>query len=446
MNLNERRKYLRVQRMRYLEADRTGRGQLLDEMEQVTQLDRKTLIRLMKHDPIRRPRQRQRGRTYGSAVQDAIRVVAESLDYICAERLTPALASTALLLAEHGELRVSDELVGKLESISVSTVKRILAHMGRDERRLPRRGPERATRVMREIPTRRIPWNVEQPGHFETDSVHHGGMSTQGDYVYTVQMIDVATAWSERVAVLGRSALVIEAGCRRILARLPFPIVELHPDNGSEFLNNHLYRFFKDSVPGLQFTRSRPWHKDDNRFVEQKNSSLVRAYLGFERLDTVAHVELMNQLYDRMWLYYNFFQPVLHIHEKRLLVTEGERPRVRRIYDAARTPFERVCATGAIPAEKRQQLEELKRRTNPRQLRLEIYSLIDAIMALPAASEQQDVALTLPALAQLSPVLQIACPNQQTAHEFIALRLPAGHQKKGQSRCTPGSIDPCPAV
>jgi len=408
MNLDERRKYLRMQRVRYLEAGRAERGRLLDEMEQVTQLDRKTLIRLMRHDPVRKPRQVQRGCTYDAVVQDAIRVVAESLDYICAERLTPALASTAMLLAEHGELRLSDELMYKLERISVSTVKRILVHLGRDERRLHRRGPERATQVMREIPTRRIPWNVQEPGHLEADSVHHGGMSSQGDYVYTIQMIDVATGWSERVAVLGRSALVIEAGCRRILARLPFPILEFHPDNGSEFLNNHLYRFFKDTVPGLQLTRSRPWQKDDNRFVEQKNNSLVRAYLGFQRFDTVAHVELMNELYDCMWLYYNFFQPVLHIHEKKLLVTEGERPRVHRIYDAARTPFERACASGAIPAEKRQQLEELRRHTNPRQLRLEIYALIDAIMALPAASEQQDVALTLPALAQLSPVLQMA--------------------------------------
>jgi hypothetical protein len=134
----------------------------------------------------------------------------------------------------------------------------------------------------------------------------------------------------------------------------------------------------------------------------------VRSYLGFERLDTVAHVELMNELYDRMWLYYNFFQPVLHIHEKTILLTEGERPRVKRYYDAARTPFERVCATGAIPAEKRQQLEQLRRRTNPRQLRLEIYTMIRAVIALPAASEQQDVALTLPALNQISKILQMA--------------------------------------
>jgi hypothetical protein len=245
MNLDERRKYLRVQRVRYVEASRSERGRLLDEMEQVTQLDRKTLIRLMKHDPVRKRREVQRGCIYGSAVQDAIRVVAETLDYICAERLTPGLAPTAALLAEHGELLLSDELMYKLERISISTVKRMLAHLGRDERRLPRRGPERATQVMREIPARRIPWNVQEPGHMEADTVHHGGMSSQGDFVYTIQMIDVATGWSERVAVLGRSGLVVQAGCQRILARLPFPILEFHPDNGSEFLNNHLYRFFR---------------------------------------------------------------------------------------------------------------------------------------------------------------------------------------------------------
>jgi IS30 family transposase len=127
---------------------------------------------------------------------------------------------------------------------------------------------------------RRIPWDTTEPGHFEVDLVQHGGPHPTGDYVYTLQMVDVATGWSERVAVLGRGQRRMEEGFRRILARLPFPIKELHPDNGPEFLNHHLVRFFGETLTGLQLSRSRPYQKNDNRFVEQTNATLVRAYFG----------------------------------------------------------------------------------------------------------------------------------------------------------------------
>jgi hypothetical protein len=404
MTINERCKYLMRMRLRYVQAKRKERSRLLDEMEEVTELHRKSLVRLMKADPVRKPRQRQRGRTYDCEVDDAIRVIAETLDYICAERLTPSLLPTARLLIEHRELAVSARVLELLGQISVRTVKRILSRIRQDERRLPRRGPERALQIMREVPAERIPWNIVEPGHCEVDLVHHCGPSASGDYLHSLQMTDVATGWSERVAVLGRSGLVMEAGFRRILARLPFALLELHPDNGSEFLNNHLWRFFKDQLPGLYFSRSRPWQKNDNRFVEQKNQSLVRAYLGFDRLDSLAHVQLVNQLYDKMWLYYNLFQPVLHTVEKSLLTAEGRRPHLKRRYDTAQTPFERVCATNAITPERRQLLEQLRQQTNPRRLRQQIYALIDAIAALPLAEGPVDVRAAGAILAQPVPL------------------------------------------
>jgi hypothetical protein len=122
----------------------------------------------------------------------------------------------------------------------------------------------------------RIAWDQAEPGHFEVDLVHHSGPTTNGDYVHTLQLIDVATGWSERVAVLGRSYRAMVGGFERVLERVPFAVRELHPDNGPEFLNDHLVRFWADRVPGLTLSRSRPYHKNDNRFVEQKNHSLVR--------------------------------------------------------------------------------------------------------------------------------------------------------------------------
>jgi hypothetical protein len=203
---------------------------------------------------------------------------------------------------------------------------------------------------------KRIPWNEPEPGHFETDLVHHCGPSASGEYVHTLQLVDVTTGWSERVAVLGRSYRVMRAGFERCLERLPFSVLELHPDNGSEFFNHHLIRFFRDVVQDVDLSRSRPYFKNDNRNVEQKNSTLVRAYLGYDRLDTVEQTRVLNLLYDKMWLYYNFFQPVMHLAEKTVIPVEGRSARVKRRYDQAQTPFDRLCATNAISNQNRHRL------------------------------------------------------------------------------------------
>ena len=401
MTLNERRKYLRLIKKRYLKASNFERGRLLDEMEAITGLHRKSLIRLISGSLERKPRHKQRGRTYGPEVDDALRVISESLDHICAERLQPNLVWMANQLAQHGEMKVSEPLLDQLSRISVSTVRRILSRLGQDEPRLPRKGPAQANRVAREIPMRRIPWNERQPGHFEVDAVHHCGVSSSGHYVHTIQMVDVATGWAEQVATLGRSYLVMEDGFRRMLARLPFPVLEIHPDNGSEFLNAHLVRFWKEMVKGVTLSRSRPYHKNDNRFVEQKNSTLVRAYLGVARFDTAAQTNAINQLYEKMWVYYNFFQPVMRLSEKITqpsLSAQGQPSRIKRRFDQARTPFHRLCETDAIAEEEKEQLRTLRDQVNPRQLRQEIYQLIDHhIFLLPPAvpGKTEDVYETL---------------------------------------------------
>jgi hypothetical protein len=397
MTIDERRKYLRKMQERYLQADRQERGRLLDEMEAVTDLHRKSLIRLMKGSLERKAHRRQRGRTYGPEVDDALRIIAESMDYICAERLTPNLPWLAQHLADHGEMTVSGALLEQLDAISVSTVERILARLRQDEPRLSRRSPRPTNHLLRDVPMKRIAWQEQEPGHLEVDLVHHCGPSASGEYVHTIQMIDVATGWSERVATLGRSYLVIEDGFKRILCRLPFAVHEIHPDNGSEFFNNHMLRFWHGLKPKPQLSRGRPYHKNDNRFVEQKNSTLVRAFLGYDRFDTVAQTLAVNQLYDKMWIYYNLFQPVMRLTEKTWLREEGQPSRVKRRFDKAASPFDRVCALKAILPERKEQLEILRGQTNPRQLRQEIYDLIDYIASLPGAvpGVTEDVRRTL---------------------------------------------------
>jgi hypothetical protein len=376
MTVDERRKCLKRLQGRYLAATREERSRLLDELAELTGMHRYSVVRLLKGASLERQRRRQqRGREYGAAVDDALRVIWESLDYVCAERLTPALVSTAEQLARHGELRVTEELLEQLGRISVASVQRRLTRLGQDTMRLPRRGPDRANKVAKAIPMRRIPWDTADPGHFEVDLVHHSGPSSSGELVHTFQMIDVATGWSERVALLGRGQRAMEVGTHQILARLPFPVKELHPDNGPEFLNHHLVRIWGEAITGLTLTRSRPYQKNDNRFVEQKNDTLVRAYLGQARLDTAEQCAALNALYDQMWSYYNLFQPVLHLVEK-----THDGVRTRRRWDHAATPFARLLATNTLDPAVRERLEQLYADTNPRALRHTIQAGLNALL------------------------------------------------------------------
>lgn len=205
-------------------------------------------------------------------------------------------------------------------------------------------------------------------------------------------MLDVASGWSECVAVLGRSYLVMQDGFERIQRRLPFPIREIHPDNGSEFLNAHLVRYWQDKVKA-ELSRSRPYHKNDNRFVEENNFSLVRAYVGYGRLDTVEQSRLLNLLYDKLWLYHNFFQPVMRLQEKR---SKQASTRMQRIYDLAQPPLDRLIPAKALSPHQQAYLLALRRSTNPLALRQEIQSLLDILSSLPCAQEGQveDVRLT----------------------------------------------------
>lgn len=388
MTIEERYKYLRMMQKRYQDAGRKEQGELLAEMEEITKLHRKSLIRMMNGLVIRKRREKQRGQEYGRELDTALGVISRSMDHPCAERLQPNLGWMADQLVEHRELVITTAVREQLDRVSVSTVQRRLERMKID-RRLPKRRPEEANRWRREVPARRIAWDEKEAGHFEVDLVHHCGLSASGQYVHTLQMVDVATGWSERVAVLGRSYLAMQDGFERILARLPIPVREIHPDNGSEFFNDHIKAFWFGVSPQLQWSRSRPWQKNDNRFIEQKNDSLVRAYLGYRRLDTVAHTNLLNYLYDLMWVFHNFFQPVMRLEEKVSITSPDKHHRVIRRFDRARTPFDRLLEKDILVDQCKEYYLDLRRQTNPLRLREQFHTLIHELLNLPEADEKQ---------------------------------------------------------
>ena len=380
MTVDERRKYLKLVAPRYRRASRAERGLLLTEMASVTGLHRKSLLRLIHGPSLERApkRTRVRRRRYGAAVGEVVRVVWESLDYVCAERLTPTLVATAQQLARWEELVLTKEVAAHLADISRSTVQRLLQHFQRDLPKLPRRKPQPSNQLLRPVPMERLSWATSAPGSFETNLVHHCGSLAAGEYVHTLQLVDIATGWSERVAVLGRSQAAMVAGFQQVQQRLPFPITHLHPDNGSEFFNDHLIRYFGETMTGLRLSRSRPYRKNDNRFVEQKNATLVRAYVGYERLDTLGQWTALGALYDQLWVYYNLFQPVLHLVGKE--VVNGK---LRRTWDQAQTPYQRLLASGVLSPDQETRLARLYAETNPRQLRNTIYQAVERLWQHP---------------------------------------------------------------
>ena len=394
MTINARFEYLRVMQAKYRVApDRKTKSQLLDEMESVTHKGRKHLIALMNGPTIRRRRRSgERRRTYDDEVAQAVEKVADALDWICPERLQPTLRKTAEHLIRFGEMEVTPEVLDKLGSISVATLGRVLARI-RPTERLPRAYPGRRaeTSAQQAVPISIIPWNESELGHFEVDLVHHGTPDADGRLVCTIQFIDVLTGWSERFAIMGHGFSAIWDAIQRFRRRCPIPVRELHFDNGSEFINRALIAHFGKEMVHVRQTRGRPGHHNDNRFVEQKNSSLVRAYLGSLPLHTPAQRLALDQLYQDMWLYYNFFQPVLRQTERKPVRGSDGIVRIRRKQDRARTPLDRLLsAQPPISRQTGQQLLQLYHQTNPLALKRAIHAQIKALVSMVPDSEKEE--------------------------------------------------------
>ena len=393
MTINAQFEYLRVMQAKYrMAADRKTKSELLDQMESVTHLGRKYLIALMNGPPLRRRKRcRERQRVYDDEVTQAIEGVADALDWICAERLQPTLRQTAERLIAFGEMEATSVVLDKLERISIATVGRILRHI-RPRERLPRAYPGRRaeTSAQQAVPISIIPWDEPEPGHFEVDLVHHGTSDADGKRVCTIQFIDVLTGWSERFAIMGLVFPAIWGALQSFVRRCPIPARELHFDNGGEFINFALIAYFGKELVHTAQTRGRPGHHNDNRFVEQKNSSLVRAYLGSLPLHTSAQRRALDQLYEDMWLYYNFFQPVLRQTERTAVRGPDGVIRIRRKQDRARTPLERLLsAKPPISRETRERLLKLYNQTNPLALKRSIHAQIKTLIAMATQSEKE---------------------------------------------------------
>jgi hypothetical protein len=389
MGIAERYQYLRRMKTEYAAADRETKAQLLDRIEEYTGLHRKSISRRLGSSLEVQTRSRERGVSYGPEVDATLAVIWETLDYACPQRLKPNLVSTGRMLAQHGELQWSARLEAQLGAISVSSIGRHLPPRPVEGRQRQPAAP--LNRYQQAIPAYRIPREIKEPGHFELDLVHHCGDHTCGEYVYTLQITDVATHWCGFRAILGRSYVVVADALAYLFARLPFPVVELHPDNGSEFLNAHLLAFLECGYAALAYSRSRPGCPNDNRLVEERNGSSVRRWLGDRRLDTVLQTRWLNTIYDHLYIYHNYFTPVLRQVGKQWMPPTTERQGyLKRTHAPARTPLDQL-ADLALPALAAacQALCAARQQINPRQLHRDIQQAFDRLFTYPGAKPGQ---------------------------------------------------------
>ena len=354
------REYTEAVRGRYLWASKKEKGRILDEFTKVIGYHRKAAIRLLRRgNQPKANKKRGRPRQYGAAVVGALRVAWEATDRLCSKRLHPFLPELIKALRRHGDSTMTVEIEAQLCRMSPSTIDRLLHPW----RRLGGRRPLTTTRpgslLKSSIPIRTFAdWQEDCPGFLEVDLVSHCGESTEGFYLTTLSTVDVASGWSECIGVWGKGQQRVGSAVHRVRQRLPFPLLGLDSDNGSEFINQHLYTYCQRE--GITFTRSRSYKKNDSCHVEQKNWSVVRRLIGYDRYNSRAALEALNRVYDLLRLYVNFFQPVMKLVSK---TRHGAK--VHKVYDTARTPYQRLLEAGVLTEAKQQELAAIYYGLNP---------------------------------------------------------------------------------
>jgi len=363
--MNARNQYLKVLQGKYfMTKSRKEKSSILDEYCGNTGQNRKYIIRKIK-STISLTVKRRGGKKviYDGYVKTALAKIWDIFDEPCGQRLAPLLKTEVDRLRQLEEIFVSNEVAEKLKKISPRTIDRALKrqkhalHLNRKHRQ------KRNPLIYQRIPVKAGGWDRTLPGQVQVDLVEHCGQSPSGLYGNTLSCAEIAFGWWEGEVVLGSGQ---ERSCDaldRARRRMPFKWVHVHPDNDSSFINWHLLRYCE--AEGIQFSRSRPYKKNDNSFVEQKNSTHVRAVIGHLRYDTEKELAIVNSLYrNELGLYKNFFQPVMKLKEK-----IRDKGKVHRKYDTPKTPYQRIMESEHISKEIKEKLTKLYQSINPAQLK-----------------------------------------------------------------------------
>jgi hypothetical protein len=340
------------------------------------------LIGKLAHPPKPQPGKRgPRKATYGTDVVTPLVKLWKIFDYPCGQRLAPAIEQEVENLRKANEIKCSNEVAAKLMLISPRTIDRLLARekqvLGLRQNRNPSSHPLLYQKILMKVASE---WDTEQIGNLQVDYVLHSGRSVRGEFLHTISAVDIATGWWEAEAILRRTQENTCNGLDSIRKRLPFRVLEIHPDNDTGMINDLVWRYCKNAR--IKMSRSRPYKKNDNCWVEQKNWTHVRKVVGYRRMDSTEELEIVRECYAKVCLYKNYFQPTMKLVEK---IREGGK--IRRKYDEPRTPYQRMMESDQIAASSKKKLKQQYESMNAAELRRQVEEsrnrLFDAIEGKP---------------------------------------------------------------
>ena len=369
MSLKSKRELLEVVRSRYLKASKLEKQRMLDEFTYATGYHRKYAIRVL--NPQVQVQKHLKGKTKGyktiycGEVVQALEQIWEIYGHICSKRLQPFLPEAIKVLERCQEIEISKETKELLLKISSASIDRCLRPVRiKSPHGLSTTKPGSLLKNL--IPVRTFTaWDEERPGFMEIDLVAHCGDSTAGQFLNTLTCTDLCTGWTDITGLPHRSQEAVCDAIHRLRQRLPFPLLGIDSDNGSEFINDLLYRYCLTEK--ITFTRSRPYKKNDQAHVEQKNWSVVRHTVGYDRWETEQELTILESIYDELRPYINFFQPSFKLIAKERIGNQS----LKR-YDTAKTPYQRILERKDISLEPKARLMNLYLQLNPAQLRRQI--------------------------------------------------------------------------
>lgn len=366
MSQRSKKELTEVVRGRYLKASKKKKIQILNEFVAATGYHRKHAIRLLNHGTAPRLlKKKGRPKKYTGEVVQALIEIWEICGRICSKRLQPYLPEILAVLERHEEMKLGSATKALLLQMSCATIDRCLKKQRFESRRgLSTTKP--GTLLKKAIPVRTYtPWDEEMPGFEEIDLVAHCGGTVDGQYLFTLTSTDIATGWTECLAIANKTQKAVSCAVQELQDRLPFALLGLDSDNGSEFINETLFRYCQ--AEKITFTRSRPYRKNDQAHVEQKNWSVVRRTVGYDRLETPQELVLLNSIYTDLRLYVNFFQPVF-----KLIGKDKVDGKIIKNYDVPITPYHRVMTSQTVSFEVKARLANLYVSLNPVSLRRSI--------------------------------------------------------------------------
>ena len=376
LSQQSKRELVEAVRDRYLRAGRKEKSKILDEFVAITGFHRKHAIRVLRQGYERGRDRRGRRRTYSGTVLSVLVEIWRICGCICGKRLQPFLPQMVESLERHGELRLDEETKRLLLQMSAATIDRRLAPY-RQQRHRGLSTTRPGTLLKQSIPIRTFAdWDETQPGFVEMDLVAHCGDTTEGVYLYTLTAVDIMTGWTECLLLRQRSQLAVTAAVQELEGRLPFPLRGIDCDNDSAFINGTLKRHCEAGQ--LTFTRSRPYRKNDQAFVEQKNGDIVRGNIGYRRYTSAQAAALVEAIYHDLHAYVNFFQPV-----RKLIHKERSGAKVYKHYDEARTPHQRAMQLAAVQRRHKLRLQHEYLQLNPAALRRRIDVNLRQLWRLP---------------------------------------------------------------